>query len=445
MSSRMIVAVLAIVLVAVFLSGCTDKTKENPTRPFVENKGLVFTESYHFFTIFFSTMRDPGFMPAMVYTPPGYDYQGGTGPSYPVLYLLAPFRADERYYFEHGLAQVADRLISEGKIKPMIIVTIDGQSQLGGSFFKDSPTQGKFLTALTRDTSIDVSLYIDPLVWPAGYRGTAVLGCEALITRIDSRYLTLVDKEARGISGVGMGGYGAFATVLESDQFGSVSAIDAPLDFDGTGNNGFLSLFDKVFPPGSPWSRIDTTLTGRIDTIFTVDTALADPLKSLVVSAAAAFSPNVIRFEIDSVYRDQFNVQTFGFHVDSILDADRIAYLPRHNVHVPFDSLGNLHSSIWDLWLAGSIPSLYEAAPSNIRSDFADMNKLLVKSNDSTYFFNEQMDGIIQYFSGQSIPFDTLTFKGTEQLPPSADHYLYDLLEDILIFHSNNFVVPDAK
>jgi S-formylglutathione hydrolase FrmB len=253
MRVRFLFIILAVLALSVlFLAGCTDKTKDNPTRPMTPEKGLAWLNPFRFYSIVFSTSMDPGYMVSKMYTPPGYDYSGGGGQPYPVLYMLSPFRGDELYYFEHGLAEVADRLLAEGKIQPMIIVCVDGRSQLGGSFYTDSPQQGKYFSAMVTDETFNVDLLVDPRGEFTGtgvpYRGPWTLFSNCNLTRIDELYNTIPDASSRAVCGVGMGGYGAYALAVQTDLFSSVSAVNAPLDFDGSGNNGFLSLIRDVIP-----------------------------------------------------------------------------------------------------------------------------------------------------------------------------------------------------
>jgi S-formylglutathione hydrolase FrmB len=380
-------------------------------------------------------------MTATVLVPPGYNWQSGGGRPYPVLYLLSPFGGDDRYYFEHGLAEVADRLWQEGKIQPMIIASIDGRSPLGGSFFVNSAAQGKYYTALVQDEDFLITHYTNPDDFPAPKYGvTQLLKSHALINRLDDWYLTIRDPKARAISGVGMGGYGAFATVLKTGLFSSVSAVNAPLDFDGIdGNGGFRRLVQEVYP-GS-FSGFDTSSTNMA--------------RSMVVSAGAAFSPFYTDFDVDSVYDDQFGAQTFAFTPSDSLAytypgdtlIDRSTLLTQHMVQLPIDSAGHMDSPgalfIWQKWMEHDIASLYNADLAGQAANFRDMPKLLIISENADYYYTDQMNGFLDFLSSIGDTNHTvIDFKGNNLLTGTADHFLYDLLEDILIFHSEHFEIP---
>lgn len=435
MKSRYVIIAAVLVMLAgiMFLAGCTDKTDKNPTREVIANTGLIYQWSDRYWGAFCATDGNPGFIGLWVYTPPGYNSAYPQSKRYPTLYLLAPFRGDERYYFEHGLATVADRLIAEGKIQPMIIVGIDGTSQLGGSFYVNSGRQGQYFTSLFQDTSMTMK-------W-VPWRQSALtehLYQQSVVSKIEDVFPTLRDRNSRGIGGVGMGGYGAFRGALETDLFSSVSAVNAPLDFDGSGNNGFISLFQEIFPSGTVWS----TIGANNKTIYTVDTSLANPDRSLVVSAAAAFSPHELIIDSTWIKDRSDNTAVLYYHVGDTLETDRRGYLPDHLVHLPFDSTGTLDPTVWGRWLANSFDSLYNNATASQQNHFGDIKKLLISSGTSAeYHFGEQMSAFIATHRSDTT-YTIETFKGTTQLTGTSDHFLYDLLEDILIFHSKNFQSP---
>jgi hypothetical protein len=459
MNPRNILIAIGILLIAAGLIGCTDKTKNNPTRAAIP-EGLDMQANDRFFAIFMSTVHDLGHRGVRFYLPPDYSLE--VGRHYPTLYLLSPFRADERYFFEHGLKTVADRLIAEGKIQPMVIVTFDSRSYLGGSFCVNSPRQGNFFDALFYD------FY--------GFEPWGITG-RALITKIEGSEANATpwvrairDREHRAIGGVGMGGYGAFKAAIETDLFGSVSAVNAPLDFDGAGSGGFLSLFQEVFPAGTQWIYLDSLL--QIDTTFAVnppdsiisidttiveldtlgfgvDTILlnqnmepiiaADPEMVLTISAAAAFSPHHTAFNVDSIYYDQFDVLVISTTVTDTLTDDFRGYLPNHDVHLPFDSTGAHNDLVWQLWMNNNIESLYANADPDNAAYFDGMAKLLVRSDGARFHYDEQMDGFVQFLNANAIDYQLTAFTGNDLLSGMADHCIYDLLEDILIFHSDNF------
>lgn len=454
---------LALVIASLILiAGCANNSNDNPTRPEIGDRGLIWGGSAdRYFSAFVSTSGNPGFLGMRAYTPPGYYWQGNGRP-YPILYLLAPFRADERYFVEHGLGAVADRLIAEGKIEPMIIATVDTRSLLGGSFLVNSVRQGNYFDVMFNDFGPDSTL-ADSLDSPI----PVIVTGESFITKVEEKWYRVIDDPAcRAIGGVGIGGYGAVRAALETGLFGSVSAINAPLDFDGAdGNSGFISLMNQQYPLNNDivydtlfdtlgvvigvdtiwtaWMTVDTSGSGFIDTTWAADTSMGNPDMSLLVSAAAAFSAHHTGLTNQYMAYDQFGALFFGFEVSDTLTDDLTSYLPKHAVHMPFDKSGALNWNIWPLWMANNIEDVHQRDDFGYAARFDVIPKLIISSNGAKFFYEEQMAGFASYLTANNITFESNSFQGNDNLSGTADLFLYDLLEDILIFHSNNFDIPE--
>jgi S-formylglutathione hydrolase len=137
-----------------------------------------------------------------VYLPPSYDAEPGR--RFPVLYLLHGFKAKNHVWTKpapgrgFNLQEVADALITQGRIPPLIIVMPDGSNAYGGSFYLNSTVTGNWEDYITRD----------------------------LVAHIDAAYRTIPQPAARGLAGHSMGGYGAFLLGLRHpDVFGAVYAL----------------------------------------------------------------------------------------------------------------------------------------------------------------------------------------------------------------------------
>jgi enterochelin esterase-like enzyme len=131
-----------------------------------------------------------------VYLPEGY---AGSSKHYPVLYYLHNFFEDEGTFFGHQRGkQLFDQAIAKGNIGEVIVVTVDFNTPMGGSFYASSPVTGNWKEFMV----------------------------EELVPQIDPNYRTLAKRESRGIFGHFMGGYGAihFAS-HHPDVFGSVYAL----------------------------------------------------------------------------------------------------------------------------------------------------------------------------------------------------------------------------
>jgi len=126
------------------------------------------------------------------------DY-ASSGQRYPTLYFLHGLFENEQRWEENGGKEILDGLIRQGKVGRFLMVMPDG----GRSFYVDSDN-GK-------------NRYEDFFI-------------QEFIPAIDRLYRTIPKQEARGITGVSMGGYGSLhLSMRHSDVFGSASAQSAAL------------------------------------------------------------------------------------------------------------------------------------------------------------------------------------------------------------------------
>ncbi len=122
-----------------------------------------------------------------------------SGKRYPVLYFLHGLFENDHRWIDRGGKEIFDRLTANGTIGPFIVVLPNG----GETFYINSE-DGK-------------DRYEDFFV-------------QELVPFIDHHYRTIASKEARGISGLSMGGYGALHLAMRHpDLFGSVAATSAVL------------------------------------------------------------------------------------------------------------------------------------------------------------------------------------------------------------------------
>lgn len=142
------------------------------------------------------------------------------------------FHSEERYpvvYFLHGFggtphsvdnfAQIADSLNETNQINEMIIVGINGNNRLGGSFYINSPVIGKWEDFVVQD----------------------------VISYIDRTYRTKVQSSSRGIAGFSMGGFGAINLAFRyPDVFGVLYAL-APGLFAENGLSQAMATWDQRF------------------------------------------------------------------------------------------------------------------------------------------------------------------------------------------------------
>ena len=197
---------------------------------------------------------------------------------YPVVYALHGLFEDSSFWEGRGLSALLAQQRDAGAVHEFIVAIVDGEN----SFFVNHPG-GRFQDLVTRD----------------------------LVEHVDSTYRTVAKREARGLWGVSMGGYGALRIALtEPERFGVVVTHSAmilmkpPTAEEGAGRYQ-LAAFHRVF--GEP---IDPQRW-----------AAADPL-SLV---AAADPKRVPALSLDCGAQDRYGLAAGHREMDRRLQARGIA------------------------------------------------------------------------------------------------------------------------
>jgi hypothetical protein len=135
-------------------------------------------------------LGDPATRPVGVYLPAGYDAEASR--RYPALYVLHGYTGDVTALlssrpWETNVFQWADRLMREARMRPAVIVLVDGFTRLGGSQYVDSVHNGRYATYVVRD----------------------------VIGHVDRTYRTIRSEGGRAVVGKSSGGFGAMHLVLE--------------------------------------------------------------------------------------------------------------------------------------------------------------------------------------------------------------------------------------
>lgn len=174
------------------------------------------------------TMESEAFgstVPFIVWLPRGY----GSGKRYPVWYGLHGYSSTETMWLDAGIGSVADELIAQEKLPPIIMVF-----------------------PLTRYDSAK-AIELDMADGVRGESGMERFLCDELIPYIDAHYATLAAPESRSIGGFSMGGLFALQIGLRHpDLFGQAAGYSPALvysDFTGDTFEKWLS-FDPLDPEG---------------------------------------------------------------------------------------------------------------------------------------------------------------------------------------------------
>jgi len=316
---------------------------------------------------------------ANVYLPPGYDATRAAG--YPVVYQLHGAGGDkDTWPSGYDMAQLLDRMISEGVVEPTIVVMPSASNAVGGGFYTNS-----FDHDLTRNPTFDPAL---------GFGAYEALIISVLIPTAEAVFN--IEGTKRGIMGHSMGGYGAMKlALLHPEMFVSVASHSGPLalaqlvEAPDSRILERLSAEKAATSPGSP--ILDFSAAGA-------DRA-ANPLTLTMLGLASSFSP----------------------HFGSFLGFDNLLLLigadldPTNNFQYPLSlisDLGTPADPTDDLWLGIDLPLTFDAnGVATVKQDIFNLWLLqdvytMLDTGGSLLFPAFGVDEIAA-FSSLSIYFDT--------------------------------------
>jgi len=207
---------------------------------------------------------DPPDRNVSIYLPPGYDAHRNQ--RYPVVYLLHGYgNSDEGWYgpntrsgFQSAgttLPAVADKAISSGVAREMILVMPSAFTRFQGSMYSNSVTTGDWEAFVTQN----------------------------LVSYVDSHYRTLPQRASRGLAGQSMGGYGTLRIAMKyPDVFSSIYMVSA-------------CCLKASLVPGDNWGVVwdQAAALAKAEALrVPADTAAADGGTMRTLAQSAAWSPN---------------------------------------------------------------------------------------------------------------------------------------------------------
>ncbi|MGB7062776.1 MAG: alpha/beta hydrolase-fold protein [Candidatus Zixiibacteriota bacterium] len=396
---------LACMILSLFIS-CG--RRDNPIRseyPFQE----PWRTSRDWVSLQGNAVLDPSIRDVYVYLPSWYDADGPHGAQllnegFSVLYLLHDLGGDfSTFVSVHKIGQLADRLIEEGEIQPMIIVMPDASSlSVGGSFYTNSPLLGNYEDYILKE----LMARMDTLLHTYGSKP----GNDWIP---DPRY--------RAIGGLGMGAYGALRMAMDYDttKFTAVSAM-------------------------SPFASLESFLTREtIDSMFKENGILDD----FSYSAYKTLNPWPDEDHPDKTYSQLVFAMAASFSPRSTTGDDTTNFFTlavegalRHGVDLPFDESRTIPpgSQIWNRWLQYDVKTKLANDP----DAFTDLN-IYVECGDHNEFGlldgTRALDQLLSLY-GQEHTY--IEYSGYPNNPAGHDNFIYDRLEEVLKFHSDHFPPP---
>ena len=134
-----------------------------------------------------------------VWTPPGYD---GKGEPLPVLYFYHGFGDTGLSAIDQGrLPQIMDNLLAEGKIKPMLVVVPDTETDIAQAIAENYPPKERRKT-----------------FYPLNAKAADRELMEDIIPMIDTRFSVRKDAAGRALAGLSQGGYQALVSVMNHPE-----------------------------------------------------------------------------------------------------------------------------------------------------------------------------------------------------------------------------------
>jgi hypothetical protein len=208
-------------------------------------------------------LGDPARRPLWVYRPPGVELDHPR--PLPSVYVLQGYSGQldmwqNRTAFEPTFFERIDAMFAAGECPDAIVVLVDAWTSVGGSQFLNSSSTGRYLDHL----------------------------CDEVVSFVDGRYPTAVDRERRALTGKSSGGYGAMVVpMLRPDVFGAFASH--------AGDALFEVAFQPEFPQCARTLRDDfegswEVFFARLAAADHVDLKRFAPLE--MYGYAAAFSPD---------------------------------------------------------------------------------------------------------------------------------------------------------
>ena len=420
------IALSLISMSMIVLPGCEDRGTNVPANPSLDG-GAPWPTADHVFSPELRWLLSNNIeqLPAWVYIPRvAAPPPLGVSRPVPLLILLAPQGANKFFFAQHGLQELLKEMIADGTIQPMIVAcpandpTFGGFMYAGGSNFENNPT-------------------------PPSGNNDAIFGAE-MVAFLRNSLPVLESQQKTGIAGFGMGAYGAFRAALLSDTvYGSISVSDGPLDFDGGSGfgGGLADLFDDAL--------IEQGLLNQ--NLQDFDSAKAWPISNMFIGAAYAFSPrDTVLFAHDANTNPTPTNpapiwtmdSTYGFDttITTLIDGFNSPSGYIFDYLLPFDASGNLPSDpmIWNnYWLTENLEFLINL-PGN---KLSGVNLWFATTTESELNYYQQTQSWINTLTNAPYVYSVTEKKylGTAGNPASGDQYVYDLLREMLIFHSNSF------
>ncbi|HTJ80848.1 MAG TPA: alpha/beta hydrolase family protein [Polyangiaceae bacterium] len=262
-----------------------------------------------------------------VYLPRGYD---GTDARFPTIYMLHGLGGNEKNWLDHGaLKEAADALSLRA-----IVVMPDGDA----SFYVDGPPGESYEACLAKKPEPNPGE--SPSTFCVKTPRYESYVTSDLLREVEGRYRTIPKREARGIGGLSMGGFGAMMLAMRHQDLYSAVAS----------HSGLVAL---TYVGPHPWAKGKTVLAGSVsewgggypkalsDLVKTIFGPQIERYRGFDPSLLAAkLAPGALAIYFDCGAQDDFHFEDHASYLDEVLTA--------HGVEHTFELAPGHH--IFDFW-----------------------------------------------------------------------------------------------
>ena len=244
-----------------------------PIHNYVQPKGRIVELTIESPNLASNMLGDPAWRTVAVYLPEGYDQ---SDQRYPLFMDLAGFTGSglkrlSWTSFGESVPQRIDRLVSEGKMGPVIAVFPDCFTSLGGNQYINSASLGRWADFINQD----------------------------VVPRVEAEFRTLGGRDHRAVYGKSSGGYGAMVYGMRyADVWGAIACHSGDMAFDLVYKTDFAACLDGL-------ARCDGDIVAFLDRLEQQKKIPGGDFHALMTLAMAATydpdpeAPKGIRLPVD--------------------------------------------------------------------------------------------------------------------------------------------------
>ena len=120
--------------------------------------------------------------------------------------------------------------------------------------------------------------------------------------------------------------------------------------------------------------------------------------------------------------------------VDSTSLIESLINTPELYFHLPFDNTGAVRTDVWNRWLDDNLENLMTPNVLSGKNIWVGNSPALTFGN-----YGEQTASFIAHLQNEGYPVTVFNYTAAGNSPYDREQYVYDLIRQMLIFHSESF------